>query len=210
MDGDGDLDLAVVYELMASVSVRLNTGDGTFGEEATYDVGNEPWGMSIGDLDGDGDADLVVANRVSGNISVLFNNGDGTFADQITFEVGGGDFAAPSSVALGDIDGDGDLDLASANIKSFNLSVLLNNGEGTFGQEITYPVFLAQDVIFVDLDHDGDLDLVLGVVGDASVMVLLNNGAGIFDNDAFYGVSQAALSKTWTVMAIWTSPSSTS
>ena len=63
-----------------------------------------------------------MANGGSDNVSVLLNQGDGTFAADALY--GAGD--APESVALGDLDGDGDLDLAVANYYSHNVKLLLN------------------------------------------------------------------------------------
>ena len=69
----------------------------------------------------------------SGPLSILMNNGDGTFADHVTY----GACSVPQSVAVGDLDEDGDLDLAVANLNSDNVSVLLNNGDGTFAADVT-------------------------------------------------------------------------
>src|SRR5205809_8105641 len=82
-----------------------------------------------------------------------------------------GDFAAgttPSSVAVGDLNGDGRLDLAVANNRSDNVSVLLGNGDGTFQTAVTYPVGSCSGsgqggvpccVIIVDLEGDQFADL---------------------------------------------------
>src|SRR2546426_1197574 len=63
-----------------------------------------------------------------GTVSVLLGNGDGTFLAAPTFAAGN----YPSSVAVGDVNGDGRLDLAVANTRSNDVSVLLGNGDGTF------------------------------------------------------------------------------
>ncbi|UCC81070.1 MAG: VCBS repeat-containing protein, partial [Candidatus Zixiibacteriota bacterium] len=59
-------------------------------------------------------------------VSVLLNNGDGTFADSVNYAAGDG----PASVFAADLDADGDLDLATANLESDNISVLLNENAG--------------------------------------------------------------------------------
>ncbi len=125
--GDGDLDLAVANSGDLSggdtVSVLLNSGDGTFAPHVLYGAGGFPSSVAVGDLDGDLDLDLAVANVASDAVSVLLNNGDGTFAANVLYGAGAGS----CSVALGDLDFDLDLDLVVANRHSDNVSVLLNN-----------------------------------------------------------------------------------
>ena len=74
-------------------------------------------------MDGDSNPDLAVANSsISNNVSVLLGNGDGTFQAAVDYGVGYG----PSSVAIGDLDGDSDLDLVTANSEDDDVSVLIN------------------------------------------------------------------------------------
>ena len=67
-------------------------------------------------------------------LSVLLNNGNGTFAAAVTYNVG----TEPYSVAVGDLNGDNNPDLAVANNSDNNVSVLLNNGNGTFVAAVDY------------------------------------------------------------------------
>ncbi len=90
---------------------------------------------------------MAAANIYSDNVSVLLNNGDGTFATQSVYAAGN----APRSVFCADLDGDGDVDLATANGNSDDVSVLLNE----------------PDFIRGDANGDGVIDL-----GDA--IYLLN------------------------------------
>jgi VCBS repeat-containing protein len=82
--------------------------------------------VAVGDFNADGKPDLAVANLDSnnfGNVSVLVGSGSGSFAAATNFTAGDG----PTSVAVGDFDGDTKPDLAVANVRSDNVSVLLNN-----------------------------------------------------------------------------------
>ena len=139
LDGDGRLDLAVANDASNSLSVLRGLPNGTFAAAVPYPTGSVPKGVAIGDINGDGRADLLSANT-AGNypvccnpggdtISLLVNAGNGTFAAAQPFTVG----TTPFAVAAGDIDGDGDLDVVTANWHSNDLTVLRNGGGGSGG-----------------------------------------------------------------------------
>src|SRR5260370_20006342 len=125
--------------------------------------------------------DLGVVKKYSnqrGTVSILLGNGDGTFQPHVDYPVGIG----PYSVAVGDLNGDGKLDLVVANYPSvFTVSVLLGNGDGTFKPQVTYPVGRQPiSVAVADLNGDGKLDLAVADFTDGFVSVLLGNGDGTF------------------------------
>ncbi len=173
LDGDGDSDLAVANFTSDNVSVLLNNGDGTFAPKVHYAAGDQPLSVFSADLDGDGDNDLAVANFTSDNVSVLLNNGNGRFAPSVDYQAAG----LPYSVVSGDLDGDGDNDLAVSNWDGFpgNVSVLLNNGDGTFAPKVDYAAGDQPTSVFIaDLDGDGDKDLAVANLASDTVSVLLN------------------------------------
>src|SRR5439155_1623497 len=167
LNGDGKPDLAVgnngphspdTTANTSTVSVLLGNGDGTFGGKADYGTGKTAK-VGIGELNGDGKPDLAVANVGDGTVSVLLGAGDGTFAVQTTYSTG--DFSNPYSVAVGDLNHDGRLDLAVANNSPSTVSVLLGNGDGTFGIKRDYLTGREpSSVAIVDLNGDGKPDLV--------------------------------------------------
>src|SRR2546426_284741 len=94
------------------------------------------------------------------------------------------DFAAgrsPDSVAVGDFNGDGKLDLAVANFDSSDVSVLLGNGDGSFKAALTFAAGRGPSFVAVgDFNGDGKPDLAVATLGSSAVSVLLGTGDGTF------------------------------
>jgi uncharacterized protein YjbI with pentapeptide repeats len=133
--------------------------------------------VAAGDFNGDGLADLAIENN---NRSVIVRLGkpEGGYAADVTYDLGGA--AAVKSVLAIDLDADGDLDLVTANLDS--LSVLLGNGDGTFGTAVRHPVANASgfqaSVAAADFNNDGKIDLAAALA--SGVGVFLGNGDGTF------------------------------
>jgi hypothetical protein len=130
-NGDGKQDLAVANEGSNNVTVLLGDGTGRFKAEpvSSFKAGSGPFSMAVADFNGDGKPDLAIANRKSNNVTVLLGDGKGGFtqAPGSPFPVG----TEPSSVEVADFNGDGKPDLAVADHKSNNVTVLLNNYIGS-------------------------------------------------------------------------------
>ena len=188
-NGDSRADLAVAYNgsltITGGVSVRLGNGDGTFGAAQNFGAGMQPTSVSSADFNGDSKVDLATANAGSDNVSVLLGNGDGTFGAAQNF----GAADAPWFVTSADFNGDSKIDLATANAPSIvsgdsvpgNVSVLLGNGDGTFGAAQNFvagdtPIYLASE----DFDGDSKVDLAAANNRSNNVSVLSGNGDGNF------------------------------
>jgi hypothetical protein len=176
-NGDGKLDVAYDNVGSNTVSVMLGNGNGSFQAPVSYDAGSNVQSVAIGDFNGDGTNDLAVASfgdgsGTNGTVSVLLNDGDGTFGPATNCLTGD----AFQSVAAGDFNADGKMDLAVVTFgASGKLEVLPGNGDGTFQSPITFAVGNTPSFVTAgDLNGDGLPDLAVANAADNSVSVLLN------------------------------------
>ncbi len=117
-------------------------------------VGSYPSAVAVGHFNADTTLDLVVTNSSSSSVSVLLGNSNGTFQPAQEYSTGTG----PNSLAVGDIDDDGDDDVITST--QDGLSVLLCNGDGTFAPAQTLTaVANPLSVAVGDFNNDGNLDL---------------------------------------------------
>ena len=196
LDGDGDVDIVAGMNAVPShVSILLNEGDGVFTEAAQYGV-VPPKALAVSDLDGDRDLDIVIAGSIGpagSAISVFINEGSGNFRQPIDYLLDGN----IRSLALGDLNGDTDLDvvvegdvLENQSIVNF-ASVLLNQGEGTLGEAVEYPTDeAAESIALYDVDGDGDLDIL--APNTSTLSVLLNDSLGVYSDTTEYSIAGAS------------------
>lgn len=129
LNDDGAVDLAVANGAGDDVSVLVNSFRSGFINEIRIDFRSPPRAIRAGDFNGDGNEDLVAASGdgPDSHVSVLINEGTGVFTKGNPMPVG----TDPRDIVVGDFDGDGDPDLATANQASDDVSVLLNDGSFT-------------------------------------------------------------------------------
>jgi hypothetical protein len=142
--------------------------------------------VAVGDFNGDGKLDLALANTCgsdpdcssNGTVSILLGKGDGTFQTHVDYPTG----FKPQSVAVGDFNGDGKLDLAVTNRSDSTVSILLGRGDGTFQTHVDYATGTgAVSVTAGDFNGDGRPDLAVAAgFGNKTVSILLGNGDGTF------------------------------
>lgn len=204
-NGDGKLDFAV-SDYNAGVYIFLGNGDGTFQPSTLVSTGNNPSAIAAHDLNGDGKLDLAVAGTpLSGfnsSVNVLLGNGDGTFQSPVPYTL---NQTLPTSIAIGDLNGDGNADLAATwfgcvfGFCTGGTSILLGNGDGTF-QSVQAPYWTHRSNAslsagIADLAGSGKADLIQINGGNGCsgtcVVVLLGNGDGTFAGPLFFGADQS-------------------
>lgn len=153
VNGDGHTDLAVCNWRSNDASILLGDGKGQFAPPVHYETGGSSLlAIVSGDLNDDATVDLAVASFKG--VSVLLNQTDGSFLPAVVYD------GVPSSLALADIEGDGDLDLVSVLPGNGSVSALLNEGEGTFSNTTGLAVIWQSDFATVgDIDGNGAVDI---------------------------------------------------
>ena len=137
--------------------------------------------VAVGDFNGDGHLDLAVANSYSGTVSILLGDGSGNFTPAATPIVTVGHY--PYSIAAGDLNGDGHVDLAVANFNDGTVSILLGDGTGNFTPAATPTITVGHEPYSIavgDFCGNGKLDLAVANSADNTVSILLGDGAGNF------------------------------
>jgi len=193
-NADGNVDLVIGDVGNDALTLLTNNGNGTFGSNASYSVGGQPYSMIAADVNGDGLVDLICGDYFSGTLTVYTNNGSGGFAFASAPKVNG---SYPRSVAAF-TNVDGTVGLVCANYVANSLTVLSNTGGGNFTIATTpaapgNPISVA----VADLNGDGLADLICANWGNGgsghSVMVLTNNGSGGFGPGVNYNVGNAPI-----------------
>ncbi|HET6202173.1 MAG TPA: VCBS repeat-containing protein [Planctomycetota bacterium] len=196
VDGDGDLDALVGNGGYSGPGNRLdlNNGSGVFTIAPATSLPGSPedtQAVALGDVDGDGDLDAVVVNNGYQN-RLYLNDGVAAFVD-VTSTTLPGEAEGTGAVALGDVDGDGDLDAFLGNYEGDRL--FRNDGTGSFADatptSLFPPLFEFIDAVALgDLDGDGDLDALLGVgnpfdPSPGQIRRYMNAGTGVFTLASF-------------------------
>lgn len=204
-NSDGFPDLATVsWNGTGYLSILMNDGKGGYEPPVTHELLLESLDLAVADFDGDGDIDIVTSDtgRFWEGISVSLweNDGSGSFSFTAWFDMGNN---GPSGITAADFDGDGDVDVATANdeyIECNNtVSVLFNNGNGLFQNATVYSIdSCTRDITSGDLDGDGDPDLVVG--HESNRFTVLWNDEGDFEADpSRTGVSVGSIPELPTV-----------
>ncbi|MDP6455627.1 MAG: FG-GAP-like repeat-containing protein, partial [SAR202 cluster bacterium] len=183
LDADGDLDVVAALAPPNEMAVVFNDGSGQFAVTSKNSYGPAAKSIAEGDFDRDGDMDVAVPLEPNG-FSVFLNDGDGTFTSNGHMSASSG---LPYQLAVGDLDGDRDLDIVGAINLSNKIEVFLNDGSGAFSSTSTHPTQTwPRGIVLIDIDLDGDLDVAAANQTSHSVSIFLNNGHGNLGDATHY------------------------
>jgi hypothetical protein len=191
LDGDNDMIIGGMDNYGGNyhghIASFFNDGYGNFAFGSSYAV-NLGASIFATDLNNDTFVDVAITDNDS-SLIILFNNGQGSFGNELTLAVGG----RPYCVRGGDLDNDGDCDLAVANQVSNNVSVLINTGNGSFLPSQFYDAGeYPWSITIADFNNDGNLDLAVANMWNyfspaPSISLLFNCGGAQFCNvDSIY------------------------
>jgi hypothetical protein len=140
---------------------------------------SQPSSITFGDFNGDTQRDIAVANYGTKNVGMLLRNGKGTLTSQTMVDIGF--IFAPTLIASGDFDNDGESEIVVAYDGSDDVDILVAYNSGSFINGKTYSTGLTPFSVAVDdFNNDTQLDIVVANFDSNDVSVLLGNGNGSF------------------------------
>lgn len=203
LDGDGRVDVVAADAAANRIVWLRQDAAGAFAETAIGDVAG-PAHVSPIDIDGDADLDVVVAglgvlfpnNARIGAVIVLENTGNATFRSRTLIAA----VARVADVEAGDLDGDGDLDLAVAHFgyDQGETTWLENKGGWQFESHLLQQLAGPINAVVADADGDRDMDIISLVSQDSEeIYVFVNDGKGHFSPSRIFGAANKDFGSSW-------------
>lgn len=185
MNNDGKVDIVMGNSNNDVVGILFanSTGNGTFQPIATYPTGYNsiPQGLAVADVNNDGKPDIITGHVSGNSVGVMLGNGNGTFQPIVTYNTGS--FSRPGSIAVVDVNGDGNRDIITADYRNAAVTVMLGNGDGTFQYYVPYATGYGsspESVAVADVSGDGQPDIVVGNNSQGTIGVFKGTGTGAF------------------------------
>lgn len=218
-NGDGKLDVAVGGQFIdgehsGNLFVQLGNGDGTFQAPSALDTSStfffNPTWTGFGDFTGDGMLDLAVTScftrdTLAASYPIFLGQGNGAFTAGVGGTAPNNNQACPASGTIGDLNGDGKLDLVAVNPPPFyvlsaddnTVSVLLGNGDGSLQSPVEFVTGSSPvAVVAADFNGDGRQDLAVVNSGDNTVSILLQQAPTLHPSPATLAFNDTYVSAT--------------
>ncbi|CAF5176713.1 unnamed protein product, partial [Rotaria magnacalcarata] len=180
-NNDTQLDIVVANSNDNSVSALLGYGNGSFQNQMTFSTGSRPQSVAVGDFNNDTQLDIVVANSYSSNVSILLQYNRGFLRDEKTYATGGG--SDLRYTVVGDMNNDGQLDIAIANYGTNDVGILFGLGNGAFLNQMIFDTGVQSHPSCIALGYfnrDTELDFAVAYDGTMTVDIFLGSGNGTF------------------------------
>lgn len=188
----GDFNHDGIPDLVAAssgVAVLFGNGDGTF-QTPTFPSTRWPYSVAVADFNRDGNLDIAMGFGAvqAGRVQLLLGHGDGTFEAGAHYSLSGG--TEPLSIAVGDLNHDGKLDVVASTFPGSMVAVLLGHGDGTFRQAVLYRTplnYATTSVAIADFNRDGNPDVAAAIFMNPSFVSVFNgNGDGTLQPPVSY------------------------
>jgi hypothetical protein len=188
INGDNIFDLLAPSGLGTSpfISAYLGDGSGKFVSTSNIDTPTWPYLATLGDVNNDSYFDIIYSDNSQCSIIVLINDQTNNFSIGSSFSNGS---CGNSGLFLSDINYDGHLDIIAHGSNNSQLTINLNNGDGTFSPSYRPPGAIGSSLSIYDFNIDGLNDIAM-YDGANSVVVLLNNGTGSFSTPQQFTTSE--------------------
>lgn len=177
--GDGLLDIATANGASGNASLLVNAGAGVFSiTPQVFKTGTRPSALAAADFNNDGKLDLAISHAVSRFVGILIGNGAPVATFKPVLQVNTPKEQLPRSIAAGDFNGDGKIDLAMGPTVGGKLRVILGAGQGDFSQPFEFDlgnkaVRQVSNLALADVNLDGQLDIITANTNSSDISVLL-------------------------------------